>query len=238
LSRFTSDVADDVFPVWSPDGSRIVFSSNRKGIQDLYQKSVTGGGNEDLLLSTAQAKLATDWSPDGRFVLFNSQDPKRSLDIWVLPLDGKGKPFPVVDTPFDEQGGQFSPDGNWIAYQSNESGRAEVYVQPFPGPGNRGLISSNGGTQVRWGRDGKELFYVARDGRLMAVPIRVASNTQAPDVRTAVPLFAPALGGAVQQGDPRHQYMLSSDGQRILVATVTEEASAPIAVILNWKPRP
>ncbi len=237
LSRFTSDVADDVYPIWSPDAGRIIFSSNRKGIMDLYQKSATTGGTEELLLSTVQSKLATDWSRDGRFMLFQSQDPKRGSDIWALPLDENGKPatpFPVVQTNFEEQIGQFSPDGNWIAYQSDESGRVEIYVQPFPGPGNNRLVSTNGGTQVRWRRDGKELFYVALDGRLMSAGF--ASSAGGPEVGTPVTLFAPRLGGAVQQGDYRHQYMVSSDGQRFLVATVTEEASSPITVILNWQP--
>ena len=143
LSRFTTDAADDVVPVWSPDGRRVVFSSNRTGVHDLYVKPVTGGGTETLLLSSAEPKLATDWSADGRFLLFNKRDPKRGLDIWVLPLDGKGKPFPLVQTAFDEQSAQFSPDGHWIAYQSNESGRAEIYVQPFPGPGNSRQVSSD-----------------------------------------------------------------------------------------------
>jgi dipeptidyl aminopeptidase/acylaminoacyl peptidase len=238
FSRFTSDAADDVGPIWSPDGDRIVFSSNRKGVQDLYQKSVTAGVSEELLLATAQAKLATDWSGDGHLVLFTSHNLKSGFDIWALLLDGNRKPFPVVQTGFDEQGGQFSPDGHWIAYQSDESGRAEIYVQRFPDRGNKWQISTNGGSQVRWRRDGRELFYVALDGRLMAVAIGISSNAQAPDVGTPVALFVPPLGGAVQQGDARHQYMVASDGQRFLVATVTEEANSPITVILNWKPRP
>ena len=171
-------------------------------------------------------------------MLFNSQDPKRSFDIWALPLNGDGKPFPVVETNFDDQNGQFAPDGKWIAYQSDDSGRVEIYVQPFPGPGSKWSISTNGGSQVRWRRDGKELFYVTLEGRLMAVPIQVASDTGAPEVGTPVTLFAPPLGAAVQQADYRHQYMVSPDGQRFLVATVTEGATAPITVILNWKPRP
>lgn len=227
--------------VLSADGA-----SNPKGIADLYQKSVTAGGSEELLLSTAQNNLAMDWSRDGRFVLFSTQDPKRRSDIWALPMEGdrpstgsgRPEPFPVVQTNFDEQQAQFSPDGKWIAYQSDESGRVEIYVQPFPGPGNKWPISTNGGSQIRWRRDGKELFYVALNGRLMAVPIGVASNAGALEVGTPVMLFAPRLGGAVQQADYRHQYMVSSDGQRFLVATVTEGATSPITVILNWKPRP
>jgi Tol biopolymer transport system component len=238
FSRFTADVADDVMPIGSPDGNHIIFSSNRKGVHDLYQKSATTGGSEELLLSTAQPKFATDWSPDSRFVLFNSEDPTRSNDIWALPLDRNGQSFPVVQTNFDEQQAQFSPDGKWIAYQSNESGRVEIYVQPFPGPGNKWPISTNGGSQVRWRRDGKELFYVSLDGRLMAVPIRIATNAAPPEVGTPVMLFTPSLGSAVQQADYRHQYMVSSDGLRFLVATVTEGANLPITVILNWKPRP
>ncbi len=238
LSRLTSDAADDVFPVWSPDGSRIVFSSNRKGVHDLYVKSVSADASEEPLLSTAQPKTATDWSRDGRFLLFNNQDPKRSADIWALSLNGKGAPFPVAQTPFDELSGQFSPDGKWVAFQSNESGRPDVYLQPFPGPGNKSLISPNGGTHARWRRDGEELFYLAPDGRLMAVPIRVALNRAAPEIGTPVPLFVPPIGGAIQRGDFRQLYMVSPDGKQFLVATVTEGPTSPIAVILNWKARP
>jgi serine/threonine protein kinase/Tol biopolymer transport system component len=142
FSRLTTDPADDVMPVWSPSGDRILFSSNRTGVPDLYQKSLAKGGSEELLLSTAEPKYATDWSADGRFVLFNSQHPTRSGDIWALPLDGNGKPFPIVQTSADEQRGQFSPDVRWFAFQSNESGRAEIYVQPFPGPEPGGQFRS------------------------------------------------------------------------------------------------
>jgi Tol biopolymer transport system component len=238
LSMLTSDASDDVNPIWSPDGSRIVFSSNRGGVHQLYQKSVASGESEALLLATPQTKLANDWSANGSVVLFATQDPKTRFDLWALPFEGNRKPFPVVQTPSDEQYGQFSPDGKWIAYQSDESGGVELYLQSFPGPGNKWPISTNGGSQVRWRRDGKELFYVAPDGRLMAVPVRLGSNTQDPDVGTPVPLFAPPLGGAGQQGDFRHQYMVSPDGERFLVATVTGEANSPIILILNWKPRP
>jgi len=238
FSRLTSDTADDVGPVWSPDGDRIIFGSNRKGVHDLYQKSVASGGSEELVLSTPQNKFATDWSSDGRFVLFSSAGSTKSADIWALPLAGHGKPFPVAQTNFDEYAGQFSPDGNWIAYQSDDSGRFDVYVQPFPGPGNKWPVSTSGGSQARWRRDGQELFYVAQDGRLMATPIRFGSPAQAPEIGTPVALFAPPLGGALQRADTRHQYMVAADGQRFLVATVTEEATSPISVILNWKPRP
>ena len=126
-----------------------------------------------------------------------------------------------------------------IGSRINRMSRAapEIYVQPFPGPGSKWPISINGGSQVRWRRDGKELFYVALDGRLMAVSFRAASNAQVPEVGAPVALFVPLLGGAVQKGDYRHQYMVSADRSQFLVATIKEEANSPIMVILNWKPR-
>jgi Tol biopolymer transport system component len=236
FSRFTSDAADDVMPIWSPDGSRIVFSSNRSGVHQLYQKSVTGAGGEELLLSTAELKFATDWSLDGRFLLYLSDNQKTGSDLWALPMNGDRTPFPVVKTTFNEGQAQFSPDGKWIAYQSNESGSFEIYVQPFPGPEGKSRISTNGGGQVRWRRDGKELFYIALDGRLIAIPVQLASSGQAVDVGAPVPLFAAPVGGALEE---RQQYIVSSDGQRFLMKAVTEEGStSPITVILNWKHRP
>ena len=236
LSRFTFDPAIDAYPIWSPDGSHILFASSRKGPFDLYQKPAIGAGTEELVLATARDKSPTDWSPDGRLLLYRSVDPKTGYDLWALPMNGDGKPFPVVQTNFDERDAQFSPDGKWIAYQSNESGRFEIYIQPFPGPGSKLQVSTNGGAQVRWGPNGKELFYIALDARLMAVPIRLASNPQTAEPGSPAPLFATRVGGALQ-GTIMQQYDVSSDGQRFLINTITEEAASPITVILNWKPR-
>ncbi len=237
LSRFTFDTTSDGMPAWSPDASRIVFTSNRKGVFDLYQKPATGAGSEDLLLATPNNKAPLDWSPDGRFILYRSPGPTTGFDLWALPMDGERKPFPVVQTNFEERDGQFSPDGKWIAYQSNESGRVEIVVQPFPGPGGKLQISTNGGAQVRWRANGKELFYIALDGRLMAVPIRLPSNGQSVEADAPVPLFPTRVGGAVQ-GTNKQQYVVSADGQRFLMNTVVTEAGAsPLTVILNWKPK-
>jgi Tol biopolymer transport system component len=160
LSRFTFDAADEIFPVWSPDGARIAFSSNRRtGQQNLYLKPTGGGETEELILESGQPKFATDWSPNGHFLLYFSAEQKTGFDIWALAVDGDRKPFPVVQTNFDERLAQFSPDGNWIAYESNESGRVEIYVQPFAGLENKvGAklpISNNGGAQVSWRHDGR-----------------------------------------------------------------------------------
>ena len=239
-TRFTFDSADDGIPLWSRDGSRIVFNSNRQGVLDLYQKSASGAGNEEaLLLQTAQNKFVSDWSPDGRFLLYQSIDPIRSLGIWALPLDGDRKAFPVVQTDFEEHGGQFSPDGRWIAYVSIKSGRYEVYVRPFAQrTGDEIRISSDGGDQVRWRPDGKELFYIARDGQLVAVPIRLASNSETVETGTPVRLFVTGVGGWAG-GLPGPQYVVSPDGLRFLMNTLTGDVvTSPITVILNWKPKP
>ena len=192
---------------------------------ELYRKPTTGDGNEELLLATRRTRstsAASDWSRDGRFLLYRTVDPKTGADIWALPLNGDRKPFPVVQTNFEEQDAQFSPDGKWIAYQSNETGRFEIYLQPFPGPGRKEAISTNGGAQVRWRRDGKELFYIALDGRLMAVPIRFAPDGQTFETGAPVPLFATSVGGAVQ-GRDRQQYVVSADGQRFLMSILPED---------------
>jgi Tol biopolymer transport system component len=234
LTRFTFDTSVDTFPIWSPDSMRIVFSSSRKGVNDLYLKPATGAGAEEPLVVTSQPKMATDWSRDGRTLLFGTL--AGNADIWGLPMEGDRKPFPVVQTNFNERLAQFSPDGRWIAYESNESGRFEVYAQAFPTSGGKWQISTNGGAMARWGRDSKELFYVGLDGRLMATPITVASGGGALQPGTPVPLFMTHIGGAVQ-GTNRHQYMVSPDGQRFLMNSITEEATSPITVILNWSPK-
>ena len=233
--RFTTDPAIDVYPIWSPDGSHIAFNSGRDGSISLYQKSTTTDANEQLLLPTPQSKTPLDWSHDGRFLLYRSVDPKTGYDLWALPMDGDRKPFPVVQTDFEEPDGQFSPDGKWIAYQSNESGRVEIYIQAFPGPGRKEQISTNGGAQVRWRADAKELFYIGLDRWLMAVSLHSASNGKSLEWDRPVPLFPTQVGGAVQ-GVNRQLYLVSPNGQRFLMNTITEQTT-PINVILNWRPK-
>ena len=238
LSRITFDAAAEVAAIWSPDGSRIAFNSDRSGVFDLYQKPATSGGREELLLATSLNKAPTDWSPDGRFLLYRSPAPSTSFDLWALPLFGDRKPFPVVQTRFDERDAQFSPDGKWIAYQSNESGRFEVYLQPFPGPGVKLRVSTDGGAQVRWRRDGKELFYIGLDQRLMSAPIGIDAKTHSIEAGPPVPLFVTHIGGAVQPSAPLQQYDVSGDGEQFLMNTITDQATLPISMLVNWKPRP
>jgi Tol biopolymer transport system component len=140
-----------------------------------------------------------------------------------------------MQTDADRAYGQFSPDGKWIAYSSTESGRWEIYVQPFPGPGTKSLVSTAGGISARWGPDGKELLYIALDDQLMAVPIQLASDGQSAEARTPVPLFTTRVGGALRQTEWTPHYVVAPDG-RFLMNTVVEDANAsPITVILNWK---
>jgi len=174
---------------------------------------------------TGEDKSPQDWSPDGRLVLYTSQDPKSGSDLWSLSPDGDGKPSVVVQTPFDETQAQFSPDGRWIAYASNETGRYEIYVRSFPGPGGKWQVSTEGGIYPRWRRDGKELFYVAADGSLVSVPITLGPNLQA---GTGNPLFRLETG--------IRTFDVSPDGSRFLVSTPVEKSpESPIRVILNWE---
>src|SRR5262249_44768368 len=149
----------------------IAYASPRNGKWDLYMKPV-GGGSEEPLLASDNDKSPDDWSPDGRVIVYEAIAGRTKLDLWWLPLDGDRKPVPYLQTESNECHARLSPDGKWLAYVSDETGRAEVYVQRFPTPGNRVLISANGGDQPAWRRDGKELYYLAPDRKLMAVAVK------------------------------------------------------------------
>ncbi len=234
MSRFTFDAAADACPLWSADGSRIFFSSNRDGGKfHLYQKISSGAGNDELLLKTDYNAFADDWLSEkaGELLLYESDSPKTRYDLWVLPLTGERKPYPFLQTEFNETHSQFSPDGRFVAYVSDESGRAEVYVQSFPAAGGKWQISTGGGDQPQWRRDGRELFYIAPDKTLMAVPI-AAGNSFEPG--SPVALFATSIPLGSLTADRNH-FVVAADGQRFLINNLVDEGSKqPITLVLNW----
>jgi eukaryotic-like serine/threonine-protein kinase len=245
LSRFTFHPRVDLVPLWSSDDDQILFTSNRRGTYDLYEKSSTGADDERSLLISNTTKAPLDVTSDGKLLLYAEQVPETGVDIWAMSLTGHSKPFPVVQTPFDEMAGQLSPDGRWVAYQSNASGRMEVHVQAFreatragaQKPEGQWTVSPNGGTQPRWSADGKELFYVAADSRMMAVPIHDASEGRTLDPGSPVPLFVTHLATGINVPPAvgtRAQYAVSRDGRFLLNESVEGAAAPPITIVLNW----
>ncbi len=226
-SRFTFDPAVEVNPLWSPDGRQIVFTSRVKGRGDLYLKDISGTRDAQPLLVDAEEKYASDWSRDGRYLLFATRKAGGSWDIAALPLTGDRKPFPVLRTSFVELWATFSPDGKYIAYQSNESGRQEIYVQDFPAAHNKWQLSTDGGTEPFWNGNGRELFYRAAS-RMMSVSIETGATLTAGN---PVALFQTRFSTVTARG----HYRPAPDGQRFLVlAPVAREAERPAAVVLNW----
>ena len=241
-TRLTFDLGRDDNPIWSPDGRQIVFASIRKGPYEMYLKAASSEGEDERLVDSSQNTVATDWSSDGRFLLYTVRDPQTDQDFWVRPMTGDRTPWMFLKTPFSEDAGRFSPDGRWVAYMSNESGRMEIYVRPFARPlssgstvksaATRQQVSSAGGTHPSWRSDGRELYYIAPAGTLMAVPFTIGTSGAA-DPGTPVALFSPRLAG---DGFDR-QYDVTRDG-RFLVNTVLDDAvAAPITLIQNWRPQ-
>ena len=232
-SRLTSDPTEDSFPVWSPDGGRIAFSSNREGQFNLYQKLSSGAGGDEELLKSAEAKFMLDWSPDGRFILYRTPGRKTRADVWVLPLFGDRKPFPFLQTNFAETWARFSPDGRWVAYVSDETGTDEVCVREFQGSGDTWHVSTGGGSFPRWRRDGKELFYNS-GGKLMAVDVKASGSGFAAGVPKL--LFEKSVSSSPGLNVRMAGYFdVSGDGQRFLIPVQVEESlPEPITVVLNW----
>jgi len=237
ISRFTFEPGVSYSPVWSPDGSRIVFT-HRDGFAQyaIYQKSAIGTGKAELVLPTAVNTGTWDWSPDGKYIVYSDYQDKTKYDLWLLPLEGNHKPVPYLQTPFSEIRGQFSPDGRWMAYVSDESGRFEVYVQTVPASGPKWQISSAGGDFPRWRRDGKELYFIAADQQLRAVPVKTGSGSSgAFEPGAPQPLFR--MEPAVTIPTASSPYLPAANGERFLVnvqAGGEGTQAPPITVVLNW----
>ncbi|HEV3333922.1 MAG TPA: protein kinase [Bryobacteraceae bacterium] len=239
-TRFTSDASNNVTPSWSPKGDHIVFASNRSGgVYNLYQRVTSGSGQDEPLLPNSASDYPSQWSRDGRFIVYIQADPKTSRDLWVLPTNGATadrKPMPFLRTEFDELLGQFSPDSHWMAFTSDRSGQREVYVRPFPSGEGEWTISIGGGQAPRWRGDGKELFFEAANGKMMAVPVKASTGTK--------PFFDPGAPVAlfdahvVNSGNEiGFEYDVTADGKRFLINTASGPSGAsalPLTVVVNW----
>ena len=230
-TRLSFDPADDIFPVWSPDGTRVRWASNRDGVYHMFEKAASGSGQDRLLFQTPLFKFPTDWSREGEVIVYRQIDPKTSYDVWFVRAEAQGdefKPTAFLQTPANEAAAVLSPSGKWIAYASDESGTYEVYVQSFPSGSRKRQVSTAGGAAPHWRGDGLELFFHAPDGKLMAVPVQ-----EAPSIKTGAPValfeFRPA-GALITP-----YYSVTPDGQRFLLSTIVQnESAAPLSVLVNW----
>lgn len=230
-TRFTFDSATDGSPVWSPDGTRMLFRSDRMGGNNLFEKGTSGSAPE-VALSPLDVAYPTDLSPDGKYIAFHSASfGTNSYDVLVLPRTEGAKPVPVAATEFTETGGRFSSDGRFIAYASDESGQFEVYVQPFPTTGEKWQVSAEGGVEPQWRQDGPELFYLGLDRKLFATSI---ISTSPFDVAPARVLFQTGVPLTLTTPN-RNTYAASGDGRSFLVNTdVPNPGSSVITVVINW----
>jgi len=229
-SRFTFGPAFNAFPVWWPDGKSIVFESRREGASQIYRKAADGTAREEKLLGMPGTELiSSSISSDGRYLAYYFIDPKvnQQYDIWALPLFGDRKPFPLVNTPFNESQPSISPDGKWFAYTSNDTGRYEIYIKPFPGGEGKYQVSTSGAVTPLWRSDGRELYFLALGGMLMALEVRekgASLELGAPQELFQVNPVAATDGF----------YNVSADGKRFVINGTTAQAAEPFTLITNW----
>jgi len=227
FSRLTFDPAVDGLPIWSSDGALIAFESLRKGVYDIYTKAPSGTGPELPLLESAYNKWPLDWSKEG-FLLYAENNPKTSMDVLAVHTAGDRTPIVVANSQALERNGKFSPDSHWIAYETNTTSRPEIIVQGFPTPAGMWQVSTNGGRYPRWSADGQELYYIALDGTMMAVPVHISSSFEH---RPPIPLFdSHAFLGVAN----KHPYSIAPDGRFLINQSVEQSTPPPITLILNW----
>jgi Tol biopolymer transport system component len=227
-TRFTFDPGDDTYHVWTPNGDTVFFASNRGEQYNLYRKTVGQTGEPELLYESPELKFPLDCSPDGTQLLFAQIDDTRFHDLWVMPLSGDATPSAFIQTPFSENNARFSPDGKWVVYTSDESGRDEIYVTSFPDRAATTQVTMNGGAYVWWRNDGKEIIYQTFRGEVNGVEIDITGDM--PVVGAEALLFK-----ATPPFDLYPTIHPTPDGQRFLsIARTAERASAPLTVAVNW----
>jgi len=228
MSRLTTGDWDNDSPIWTPDGSRVAFTSNRRGIGDLFWMPADGSGPAELLLASAYNLYPLCWSSDGKLLVYTQSQPAGRDDIWVLPVDGEGTPRPLVETQFREAGASLSPDDRWLAYTSNETGQDEVYMQAFPDARRKWLISTAGGYGPVWGPNGEglELFY-RKGNKMMVVGIQT-EPTFSPGAPK--PLFE------LEDASFLPSFDISPDGRHFVMIQKGEQSAPPtqLRVVLNW----
>jgi eukaryotic-like serine/threonine-protein kinase len=220
-SRLTFDPAPDTFPLFSPDGQRVLFLSNREGLAGFYMRQIHDGGVDELIFKSPDIVSLDSWSPDGRFVGYTKRGDRGKTELWVLPLSEDRKPFPAVRSEFNLKQGRISPDGRWLAYVSDESGMDQIFVQTFPESRGKWQVSGVGGVDPQWRRDGKELFYISPEGVLMASPIRA--------------------GAAFEAGPPSElfrghsaAYAVSPEGRFLMATPPPDSSPTPIQIVAGW----
>jgi Tol biopolymer transport system component len=232
LSRVTTDPWPEADPRWSPDGLRVAYTSQKKGNRDILEKSASGFGEETELVSSSDPESIDDWSPDGKYIIYRTGATTNT--IFALPLFGERKPFSVVESKFNKDGAHLSYDSKWLAYNAVESEKSEIYVVSFPKPDQRRQISTNGGSQARWRPDGRELYFITNDGKMMAVDVITE-----PALSSGTPrlLFDTGLGRASFDGE---DYAVTPDGKRFLLLKPLPDQQTepprlrPHTLVVNW----
>jgi len=233
-SRITFENSPEWSPSWSSDESRLIFGSTRNGGTGIYSKSSSGVGSTELVFSAEKNEVPVSWSLDGRYVVFSRQHAGAAgaYDTWLLDLSGEKKATPLVESPFDKVTARISPDGRWIAYATNDTGMYQIVVQSFPDPnGGRWQITAQGGVEPKWRHDSRELYYLAPDGKLMAVPLKTDRTFEA---GMPIPLFETPLQAGRSLSSRDRRYDVSPDGRFLIVTPMNTSGPQPIVAVVNW----